>query len=232
MSKKVPLCTAIFNKFIQQLENQFTFSNYVWDVLTSNTYSVISIISISKNYKTNFDIIEGSLYACNPIYGIIIPLHFIDSNYQGQNIGSTLLDVLQKFICTIIHSTCIFVWFTNNNLSELLSFYHKLRFHPAHFSCYSFEHTFLSTIINTINYINSLEYFLDSKQNQVCRKDRIQTKNRISMWNLSPLNMICKHKMPKTKIVTSFVRKGKNNTQPNIAMRNLFMQDMQCTIWC
>ena len=63
-SKNIPLHTAIFNKFIQELENQFTFSNYVSDVLTSNTFSVITIISISKTDKSGFDFIRGALYAC------------------------------------------------------------------------------------------------------------------------------------------------------------------------
>ena len=155
-SKKNLLCTAIFNKFIQELENQFTFSNYVSDVLTSNTFSAVTIINISKTDKTNFDIIGGALYACNPIYGVVIPLLFIDSNYQGQNIGSTLLEVLQKLTWTILLSTCIFVWFTNNENSEVLSFYRKLMFHPAHSSCYLFEHAFPSTIINVIDDLDSL----------------------------------------------------------------------------
>ena len=40
-SKNIPLHTAIFNKFIQELENQFTFSNYISDVLISNTFSAV-----------------------------------------------------------------------------------------------------------------------------------------------------------------------------------------------
>ena len=114
---------ALFNKFIQELNNQFIFSNYVSDVLTSNTFSAVTIISISKTDKSNFDIIGGVLYACNPIYDVVIQLLFIDSNYQGQNIGSTLLEVLQKFTWTILLSTGIFVWFTNNENSELLFFF-------------------------------------------------------------------------------------------------------------
>ena len=53
------------------------------------------------------------------------------------------------------------MWFTDNENSDLLSFYRKLRFHPAHSSCYSFEHTFPSTIINAINDLDSLEYLLE-----------------------------------------------------------------------
>ena len=108
-SKKISLCTEFFNKFTQELENQFTFSNYVSDVLTSNAFSTITIISISKTDKSSFDIIGGALYVCNPIYGVVIPLLFIDANSQGQNIGSTLLEVLQKFTWTILLSTRIFV---------------------------------------------------------------------------------------------------------------------------
>ena len=93
-SKNIPLCTAIFNKFIQELESQFSFNNYVSDVLTSNIFSEATIMSISKTNKTNFYIIGGALYARNLLYGVVFPLLFIHSNYQGQNIASTLLDVL------------------------------------------------------------------------------------------------------------------------------------------
>ena len=48
IKKNVPLQTAIFNKFIEELENQFTFSNYVSDDLTSNIFSTVTIVSISK----------------------------------------------------------------------------------------------------------------------------------------------------------------------------------------
>ena len=75
-SIKIPLHTAIFNKFVQELENQFTFSNYVSDVLTSNTFSTVTIKSISKNDKSSFVLIRGALSACNPIYGVVIPLLF------------------------------------------------------------------------------------------------------------------------------------------------------------
>ena len=121
-SKNIPLRTAIFNIFIQELENQFTFSNHVSDVLASKTFSAVTIISISKNDKSNFNIIRGTFYAYNPIYGVVVPSLLIDSNYQRQNIGSTLLDVLQKFLWTILLSTYIFVWFINNENSQLLSF--------------------------------------------------------------------------------------------------------------
>ena len=80
-SKTIPLRTAIFNKFIQELENQFAFSNYISDVLTSNTFSAVKIISISRTDKSKYDINEGEWYACNPIYGVVVPLLFIDSNY-------------------------------------------------------------------------------------------------------------------------------------------------------
>ena len=83
--KNIPLCKAIFNKFIQELENQLTFSNYVLDVLTSNTFSAVTIISISKTEKSNFDIIGGALYEYNPIYGVVVTFLFLDSNYQGKN---------------------------------------------------------------------------------------------------------------------------------------------------
>ena len=135
-----------------------------------------------------------------------------------KNIGSTLLDVLQKFTRTImwtnLHSTYIFVWFTNNENSELLSFYRKLRFHSAHSSCYLFEHTYPSTIINAINNIDSSEYLL-----QISRKNRIQANKTLHPCKIyrykSQLNIICKHKMSKTKITMSSGRKGKNNAQPN-----------------
>ena len=131
-SKNIPLCTAIFNKFIQELETQSTFTNYVSDVLTSNTFSANTIINISNTDKSSFDINGSALYTCNTIYGVVVPLLFIKSNYQGQNIGSSLLEVLQKFKWTILLSTRIFVWFTNIENRELLSFYRKLEFHPAH----------------------------------------------------------------------------------------------------
>ena len=51
IAKKIPLRTAIFNKFILEIENKFTFSNYVSDVLTPNTFSVVTVISISKKNK-------------------------------------------------------------------------------------------------------------------------------------------------------------------------------------
>ena len=175
-SKNILLCTAIFNKFIQELENHFIFSNDVSDVLTSSTFSAVTIISISKTDKSTFDIIGGALYACSPIYGVVVPLLFIDSNYQGKNIGSTLLDVLQKFTWTILLSTRIFVWFTDNENSELLSFYRKLRFHPAHSSCYSFEHTFSSTIINAINDLDSSEYLLE--RNKIHMKQILSTSQK------------------------------------------------------
>ena len=95
-SKNIPLRTEIFNKFIQELENQFTFSNYVSDVLTSNTFSAVTIISISKTDKSSCDIIGGVLYTCNPIYGVVFPLLFIDLNYQGKNIVSSLLEVCKN----------------------------------------------------------------------------------------------------------------------------------------
>ena len=160
-SKKVPLRTAIFNKFIQELENQFTFSNYLSDIFTSNTFSSVTFISLSENDISNFDTIGIALYAYNPIYGIVVTLLFINSNYQGKNIGSTLLDMLQKFTWTFLHSTLIFACVINNKDCEPLSFYRKLRFHPANSSCYSFEDTFPSTIINAINNIDSLEYLLE-----------------------------------------------------------------------
>ena len=122
-SKNIPLRTAIFNKFIQELENQFTFSNYVSDVLTSNTFSAVTIIRISKTDKTNFDIIGGALYAYNPIYGDVVTLLFIDSNYQGQKYWIYITGNVTKLTWTILFSTDIFVWFTNNEKSELLSFY-------------------------------------------------------------------------------------------------------------
>ena len=53
------------------------------------------------------------------------------------------------------------MWFTNNENSELLSFYCKLGFHPAYSSCNSFEHSFPSAIINAINDIDSSEYILE-----------------------------------------------------------------------
>ena len=162
-------------------------------ILTSNTFNAVTIISISKNEKSNFDIIRDAFYACNPIYGIVVPLLFsIASNYQGKNIGSTLLEVLQKFMWTILLSTRIFVWFTDNENSELLSFYRKLRFHPAHSSCYSFEHTFPSTIINAINDIDSLEYNKIEYDKNI--KYRQNTKYPCGICgHKSLLNMICKY---------------------------------------
>ena len=114
---------------------QQIYSRACSDVLTSNTFSAVIIISISESDKSNFDIIGGALYACNPNYGVVVPLLFIDSNCQGKNIGSTLLDMLQKFTWTILLSTRIFVWCTDNENSELLTFYCKLGFHLLHSLC-------------------------------------------------------------------------------------------------
>ena len=218
-SKNIPLCTEFFNKFIQEFENQFTFSNCVSDVLTLNTSSAVTIMSIFKSDKSSFDIIGGVLYACNPIYGVVVPLLYINSNYQGRNIGSTLLEVLQKFTWTILLSTRIFVWFTNNENSELLSFYRKLKFHSAHSSCYSFVHTFPSTIINAINDIDSSEYLLERSkiEYETNIKFSHNTKYPCEICGYkSLLNMICKHKLPKTKIAMSSGSSSKKNTQANI----------------
>ena len=107
--KNIPLCTAIFNKFFQEPENQFIFRSYVSDVSTSSTFSAVTITMISKTDKSSLDSGGAVLYAYNPIYGVVVPLLFIDSNYQGKNIGSSLLEVLQKFTWTILLSTRIFV---------------------------------------------------------------------------------------------------------------------------
>ena len=127
--------------------------------------------------------------------------------------------MLQIFTLTILHSTRIFVWFKNNKGSELLSFYCKLGFHPAHSTCYSFEHTFSPTIITAINNIESLEYLLE--RNKIKYPENIEYKPKILYpcelcgYKLQ-LNIFCKYKMSKTKIAMSYGGKGKNDAQPNI----------------
>ena len=107
------------------------------------------------------------------------------------------------------------MWFTNNEDNQLLSFYCKLGFHPVHSSCYSFEHTFPSSIINEINNIDSLEYLLE--QNKIKYPEKIEYKQKIEDpckicgYKLL-LIIVCKYKMPKIKIIMSSGRKGKNNT--------------------
>ena len=64
--------------------------------------------------------------------------------------------------------------FTNNESSELLLFYQKLKFHQAHSSCYSFEHTFPSSFINAINDIDSLEYLLEQNKIKYEQKNKVQ----------------------------------------------------------
>ena len=144
---------------------------------------------------------------------------FFNSNYQGKNIESSLLEVLQKFMWTILLSIHIFVWFTNNENSELLSFYRKLKFHTAHSSCYSFEHTFPSTFINAINDLDSTEYPLE--RNKIEYETNIKYKSNTKYpceicGYKSSLNMICKLKLPKTKIAMSSGRSAKINTQAHI----------------
>ena len=102
------------------------------------------------------------MYVCNPIYGIVVPLLFIQPNYQDKHIGSALLDMLQKLTWNILHKTCIFVWFKDNQNSEPLSF--SSWFHPAHSTSFLFEHTFLSIIMSAINCIDSSEYCLEQNK--------------------------------------------------------------------
>ena len=111
------------------------------------------------------------------------------------------------------------MWFTDNENSDLLSFYRKLRFHPAHSSCYSFEHTFPSTIINAINDLNSLEYLLERNKIEYVQDIKYDPKTEYECeicGYKSSLNMICKHKLPKTNIAMSSGRSTKKRTQPNI----------------
>ena len=113
------------------------------------------VLSIPNTKKLNFKIIGGALYVRYPHYGVVVQLLFIQPKYQNNNIASALLGALKKFTSTILFATGNFIWFTDNENSEKLSFYHKLRFHPAYSTCYSFEHIWLSTIINAINNIDS-----------------------------------------------------------------------------
>ena len=171
-SKNIPLSTAIFNKFIQELENLFTFSNYVSDVLTSSTFSAVTILSISKTDKSSFDIIGGALYACSPIYGVVVLLLFINSNYQArQKYWIFITGRVAKIYVDHSHFNSYFCVIYRQ------LFYQKLKFHPAHSSCYSFEHTFPSTIINAINDLDSSEYLLE--RNKIQYETNIKYKPKI-----------------------------------------------------
>ena len=95
----------------------------------------------------------------------------------------------------------------------------QLEFHPTHSPCYSFEHTFPSTIINAINDVDSLECFLE--QNKTEYPEKIEYKQRTEYpceicGYKSTLNVICKSKMSKRNIAMSSGGKGKISAQPNI----------------
>ena len=143
-----------------------------------------------------------------------IPIAFHQFKLPRQKYWIFITGSVAKITWTILLSTRIFVCFTDNEKSKLLWFYQKLKFHPGHSSYYLFEHTYPSTIINAINNIDSSEYLL-----QISRKNRIQANKTLHPCKIyrykSQLNIICKHKMSKTKITMSSGRKGKNNAQPN-----------------
>ena len=73
-SKTIPLHTAIFNKFIQELENQFTFSNYVSDVLTSNTFSALKLLVYPR--LTNLVLILLEMYDMHVILFMVLSFHW------------------------------------------------------------------------------------------------------------------------------------------------------------
>ena len=62
--------------------------------LTSNKFIAIVIMSKSKTEKSKFKIIRGALYACNPPFGVVVPLLFIQPKFQNSNVTSALFGIL------------------------------------------------------------------------------------------------------------------------------------------
>ena len=91
-----------------------------------------------------------------------------------------------------------FVWFTDNENSEKIFFFRKLKSHPAYSTCYSFGHILLSTIIYAINNIDN-SVFLSKQTKSIIMKISCtsSTIHKIDCEYRSSLNMIWKNiKMP------------------------------------
>ena len=80
----------VLHTFIHDVENQFTSSDAIREVMMSPFSILICVLLTGKNDK-KFKIVGGFFYSCSPTYGVLVPLMIVNPEFQKKGLGKDFL---------------------------------------------------------------------------------------------------------------------------------------------
>ena len=160
--------STVLHTFIRDVENKFSSSDAIREVMMSPFSTLICVLLTDKNDK-KFKIVGGFFYSCSPTYGVLVPLMIVNNEFQKKGLGKHFLRSIQKFTMYILRTRRCLVWYTYDAKNTLLSFYRKLGFHPAITSNFAIEHSLPLSLIQEINSIGNDEYLIECLED-ICTK--------------------------------------------------------------
>ena len=214
----------ILHTFIEDVEDKFSSSNAIREVMMSATTSVLICVLLTKKTNYKFKVIGGLYYCCSPLFGVVVPLMIVNNDYHKKGLGKHFLRSIQKYTVLVLKNQRCLVWFTYDKTNTLLSFYRKLGFHPAISINLPIEHCLPLSLTSEINTIDTHEYLieclesisLESKVHEIPNGSNNKRIERIcEICGLkSKFVLVCQHNLKNSSY--KFVSKGRTNKNKEI----------------
>ena len=81
----------ILHTFISNVENKFSSSNAIREVMMSSSASVFICVLLTNKEDYKYKVVGGCYYTCSPLFGVLVPLMIVNEDYHKKGLGSNFL---------------------------------------------------------------------------------------------------------------------------------------------